>query len=89
MSPDAQEIAARLRAALTQEALAVPEERWRPMLVYLADLHARSVRPAQPPLPHPWTQIGPGYCYGPAPCRDYLGHNPLFAMVRMHRGCRR
>jgi hypothetical protein len=39
---------------------------WEPMLNYVADLHGRSVRPAVAPFPHPWEEIGPGYCYGPA-----------------------
>jgi glycogen debranching enzyme len=39
---------------------------WRAMLRFVADLHERSVRPPQPPFPHPWEEIGPGYCYGPA-----------------------
>lgn len=36
------------------------------MLEYLADLHARAIKPAEPPLPDAWEEIGPGYCYGPA-----------------------
>lgn len=39
---------------------------WGPMLNYVADLHGRSVRPAVAPFPHPWEELGPGYCYGPA-----------------------
>ena len=39
---------------------------WERMLNYVADLHRRSVRPAVAPFPHPWEEIGPGYCYGPA-----------------------
>lgn len=39
---------------------------WRPMLEYLVDLHAKSVRPVMLPFIHPWEEIGPGYCYGPA-----------------------
>ncbi len=39
---------------------------WQGMLSYTADLHRRSIRPAQPPFFHPWEEIGPGYCYGPA-----------------------
>ena len=31
------------------------------MLAYLADLHRRSTRPAGPPFPYPWVEIGPGY----------------------------
>ena len=39
---------------------------WGGMLNYVADLHGRSVHPAVAPFPHPWEEIGPGYCYGPA-----------------------
>lgn len=39
---------------------------WQPLLDQVRDLHARCLRPAEPPLPHPWEEIGPGYCYGPA-----------------------
>lgn len=39
---------------------------WRRMLCYVAALHGRSMRPPVPPFQHPWEEIGPGYCYGPA-----------------------
>lgn len=39
---------------------------WRPMLRYVADLHAACTHPAQPPFLYPWEEIGTGYCYGPA-----------------------
>jgi hypothetical protein len=39
---------------------------WRPMLSYVAGLHAQSVHPPREPFPYPWEEIGPGYCYGPA-----------------------
>ena len=39
---------------------------WGCMLRYVVDLHCKSVRPALIPFPHPWEEIGPGYCYGPA-----------------------
>ncbi len=39
---------------------------WRKMMMYVADLHVRSLRPAMPPFRYPWEEIGPGYCYGPA-----------------------
>jgi hypothetical protein len=58
--------AAQLHATLLRETETLGGERWRPMLRYCADLHRRCVMPARPPLPHPWTNIGPGYCYGPA-----------------------
>ncbi len=36
------------------------------MLRYAEELHRRCVRPPTPPFPHPWEEIGPGYCCGPA-----------------------
>jgi hypothetical protein len=39
---------------------------WRAMLAYVAELHVRSVHPAAHHWPHPWEEIGPGYCYGHA-----------------------
>ena len=39
---------------------------WRPMLLTVAELHAKSTHPPRDPFPHPWEEIGPGYCYGPA-----------------------
>ena len=38
---------------------------WRPMLAYVAELHARSIIASLPPFPHPVEEIGPGYCYAP------------------------
>jgi len=35
-----------------------------PMLTYVAEVHERSIHPPLPP--HPWEEIGPGYCYAPA-----------------------
>jgi putative isomerase len=49
---------------------------WRPMLRYTAELHSRSIRPAHPPFPYSWEEIGPGYCYGPA-----FGHWDLIHQV--------
>lgn len=51
---------------LKAEAGRIGKEAWRAMLVYVAELHARSVRPPRYPFPYPWEEIGPGYCYGPA-----------------------
>ena len=47
------------RLSAEAETLGKPE--WRPMLTYLADLHRRSTRPAGPPFPYPWVELGPGY----------------------------
>jgi hypothetical protein len=52
--------------ALQEEAATLGRPEWRQMLRYVAALHARSIRPAKPPLPHDWEEIGPGYCFGPA-----------------------
>lgn len=52
--------------SLKQEACSIGKPEWHAMLLYVAGLHDRSVRPAQPPFPFDWEEIGPGYCYGPA-----------------------
>ncbi len=49
---------------------------WRPMLKYVAELHARSTHPPRTPFPYPWEEIGPGYCHGPA-----FGHWDLIHAV--------
>jgi len=51
---------------LKQNAARLGKKEWRPFLVYVAALHERSVQPATAALPHPWEEIGPGYCYAPA-----------------------
>ncbi len=51
---------------LKADAGAIGKPAWRPMLRYVADLHERSTHPPRAPFPHPWEEIGPGYCYGPA-----------------------
>ncbi len=51
----------RLRA----EAATLGKAAWRPMLVYTAELHARSILPPRPPFERPIEEIGPGYCYAP------------------------
>jgi hypothetical protein len=50
-----------LRDALVREADRPGKPAWRPMLLYLADLHGRSVHPATAHFPHPYEDIGPGY----------------------------
>ncbi|MGQ9629436.1 MAG: amylo-alpha-1,6-glucosidase [bacterium] len=40
--------------------------KWRAMLLYVAELHERSIHPPRDPFHLPWEEIGPGYCYGPA-----------------------
>jgi glycogen debranching enzyme len=49
---------------------------WRSFLTYVAGLHEQSVRAPIPALPHPWEEIGPGYCYAPA-----FGHWDLLHAV--------
>ncbi len=52
--------------ALQNEASRLGKPEWRPLLGYVAELHARSTHPARPPFSRAWEEIGPGYCYGPA-----------------------
>jgi len=50
-----------LRDALVKEAEQPGKPAWKPMLLYLAELHGRSVLPAVAHFPHPYESIGPGY----------------------------
>src|SRR3954469_14172488 len=50
-----------LRDALLREAAQPSKPTWQPMLQYLAELHGRSVYPAQDYFPHAFESIGPGY----------------------------
>ena len=47
--------------ALVQEARDPGKETWRPMLLYLAELHGRSVHPPIGHFRYPFEDIGPGY----------------------------
>ena len=66
---------------------------WRPMLRFLAGLHGRSVLPAVAHFKYAYESIGPGYQDGRVfghielthAYRDYIGHNPLFAMTDLWR----
>lgn len=51
---------------LKNEVKSLGKSAWRPMLSYTAELHEKSVHPPLAPFPHPWEEIGPGYCYAPA-----------------------
>lgn len=51
---------------LKAEATTLGKPAWRPMLSYMAGLHARGTHPAQPPFEFEWEELGPGYGYGPA-----------------------
>lgn len=66
---------------LIEETETLGKPAWRPMLRYVAELHARSTRPPRAPFPYPWEEIGPGYCYGPAFGHWDLVHASLDAMV--------
>src|SRR5213083_1798295 len=50
-----------LQEALVREAERPGKSAWKPMLIYLAELHGRSVHPPLAHLPHPFEDIGPGY----------------------------
>ncbi len=52
--------------ALKKEAGGLGKEAWRPMLLYVAELHEKSTHPATYPFDYEWEEIGPGYVYGPA-----------------------
>jgi len=66
-----------LRDALVHEAARSGKPSWQPMLVYLANLHARSVRPPLGHLPYPFESIGPGYQNGMAFGHIDLTHQRL------------
>ena len=51
---------------LQAEAAQLGKPEWRPVLLYLAQLHARGTKPAGGPFARPWEEIGPGYCGRPA-----------------------
>jgi glycogen debranching enzyme len=50
-----------LRHALVREAGTCPNPAWRPMLLYLAELHGQSVHPPLDYFRFPFEDIGPGY----------------------------
>jgi hypothetical protein len=50
-----------LRDALVREATQPVKPAWRPMLLYLAELHGRSVFPPLAHFKYPYESIGPGY----------------------------
>jgi len=51
---------------LKEEIRTLGKPEWRAMLLYVAELHERSIHPPQKPFPFPWEEIGPGYCSSPA-----------------------
>jgi hypothetical protein len=58
---NAEELRHALREALLKEAEKAEKPRWRPMLRYLAELHARCIHPPMAHFPHPFEEIGTGY----------------------------
>src|SRR5262245_30365729 len=57
---------ARLREALLREAQQPGKAKWQPMLLYLAELHGKSVEPPRAHFRYPFESIGPGYQGGQA-----------------------
>ena len=62
----------------------IGRKEWQGLLQYVAKLHQRSVRPAEPPFQYDWEEIGPGYHLRPAfghwdiihECIDTLEYEP-------------
>lgn len=63
---------AALRDALVREAALPMKPAWRPMLLFLAELHGRSVLPPVAHFKYPYESIGPGYQEG-----NVFGHIDL------------
>ncbi|HBN82418.1 MAG TPA: glycoside hydrolase [Clostridiales bacterium] len=51
---------------LKAEVTRLGKENWKAMLLYTAELHAKSIHPVVFPFSYSWEEIGPGYCYRPA-----------------------
>lgn len=66
-----------LRDALVREADRPGKPAWRPMLLYLAELHGRSVHPPTGHFRYPFEGIGPGYQGGQAFGHFDLTHERL------------
>jgi putative isomerase len=66
-----------LRDALVREAGEPGKPDWRPMLLYLAELHGRSVHPPTGHFRYPYEDIGPGYQGGKAFGHFDLTHERL------------
>ena len=63
---DSGEEVTKLLDHLREEADGLGKPAWRPLLSYVAELHARSIKPPAYPFPYPWEEIGPGYWGAPA-----------------------
>src|SRR5438552_18263354 len=72
-----------LRHALRRRAANLGKPSWRPMLMYLADLHGRSVHPPLAHFPYPFEDIGPGYLGGRAFGHIDLTHQRLDVVAAM------
>jgi hypothetical protein len=80
VSPDAQAATkegSALRDALIREAAQAGKPAWRPMLLYLAELHGQSVHPPRDYFRYPFEDIGPGYQGGMAFGHIDLTHERL------------
>lgn len=66
-----------LRDALLREAELPSKKSWRPMLLYLAELHGKSVHPPIAHFQYPYEDIGPGYQNGMAFGHIDLTHERL------------
>jgi putative isomerase len=66
-----------MQEALRRRAANSGKPAWRPMLLYLADLHGRGVHPPLAHFPHAWEDIGPGYQGGRAFGHIDLTHERL------------
>lgn len=51
---------------LNSDASVTGLKEWRPMLIYLAQLHKKATHPVQWPFDYEWEDLGPGYVYGNA-----------------------
>lgn len=49
-----------------EEWILMMKNEWKNVLDYVEKLELESKFPPKEPLPFPWMDIGPGYCYGPA-----------------------
>jgi hypothetical protein len=66
-----------VRNALVREAAAPGKAAWRPMLLYAAELHGRSIHPPTGHFRYPYEDIGPGYQRGNAFGHIDLTHQRL------------
>src|SRR2546425_4275648 len=70
-------VAKALREGLVRDAGQVIKPAWRPMLLYLAELHVRSIHPPLAHFSQPFEDIGPGYQGGTAFGHIDLTHERL------------